>query len=58
MSISPEEFKIIKSFLTQTVSDFDIGPDKVQIGNVFTTTTIHTTAPGTTTTALLLLSRQ
>ncbi|XP_067433186.1 collagen alpha-1(XII) chain-like [Thunnus thynnus] len=33
-SISSNDYKNIKSFLTQTVSNFDIGPDKVQIGLV------------------------
>ncbi|XP_044194433.1 collagen alpha-1(XII) chain-like [Thunnus albacares] len=33
-SISPENFAIIRSFLTQIINNFDIGPDKVQIGLV------------------------
>ena len=50
MNISSEDHENIKSFLTQIIRNFNIGPDKVQIGNIFTTTTIHTTAPGTITT--------
>ncbi|XP_044194437.1 scavenger receptor cysteine-rich type 1 protein M130-like [Thunnus albacares] len=34
ISISPEEYKTFRSFLNQTVSNFNIGPDKVQIGLV------------------------
>ncbi|XP_067433458.1 cartilage matrix protein-like [Thunnus thynnus] len=49
-STTSEDHENIKSFLTQIVNNFNIGPDKVQIGNIFTTTTIHTTAPGTITT--------
>ncbi|XP_062298277.1 scavenger receptor cysteine-rich type 1 protein M130-like [Scomber scombrus] len=33
-SVASEDFSNIKSFLTQVVSIFDIGPDKVQIGLV------------------------
>ncbi|XP_044193617.1 collagen alpha-1(XII) chain-like, partial [Thunnus albacares] len=33
-SISPEDYENIKSFLTQIVNNFNIGPDKVQIGLV------------------------
>ena len=51
-SIGRLNFGIIRSFLTQIVSNFNIGPDKVQIGNIFTTSTIHTTAPGTITTTV------
>ena len=50
--ISPEDHENMKSFLTKIVSYFNIGPDKVQIGNIFTTSTIHTTAPGTITTTV------
>ena len=53
-SIDPEEFRIIKSFLTEIVNDFHIGPDNVQIGNIFTT--IHTTASATITTTARLKS--
>ncbi|CAK6979423.1 cartilage matrix protein-like, partial [Scomber scombrus] len=49
-SVASEDFSNIKSFLTQVVSIFDIGSDKVQIGNMFTTTATHTTAPGSITT--------
>ena len=49
-STTSEDHENIKSFLTQIVNNFNIGPDKVQIGNIFTTTTIHTTDPGTITT--------
>ncbi|CAK6983010.1 scavenger receptor cysteine-rich type 1 protein M130-like [Scomber scombrus] len=33
-SISPEDFSMMKSFLREIVNNVDIGPDKVQIGNI------------------------
>lgn len=39
-SIGLKYFKTIQSFIAAIVSVFNIGPDRVQIGNIFTTTTI------------------
>lgn len=35
-SIGRMNFKTIRNFIARMVSVFDIGPDKIQIGNVFT----------------------
>lgn len=41
-SISPADFNTMKSFVAKIVSGCDIGPDKVQIGNMFTTVQTNT----------------
>lgn len=38
-SIGRMNFKTIRNFIARMVSVFDIGPDKVQIGNTFATVT-------------------
>lgn len=43
-SIGRINFKTIRNFIARMVSVFDIGPERVQIGNIVTTITNRTTA--------------
>ena len=40
-SISPTSFQDVRSFVTNIVSAFDIGPDRVQIGTLHSNTSTH-----------------
>ncbi len=42
-SIGRINFKTIRNFISRMVSVFEISPDRVQIGNIFTFIIVHTT---------------
>lgn len=48
-SIGRINFKTIRNFIARMVSVFDVSPDRVQIGNIFTAITLPITTCTTTT---------